>query len=107
LSLAISVGQYWVFVDGEVTKAVGGLALNAAITAWTGLGCGSGKLPLTDVVTLVVFAGPVHWTKNMTETKLNTTAKDQTAGCSCTNSEKFWLPVARFVEKWKDPKRLV
>jgi len=31
----------------------------------------------------VVFAGPVHWTKNMTKTELNPTAKDQTAGCSC------------------------
>jgi len=50
----------------------------------------------------VVFAGPVHWTENMTETKLNPTAKDWTTGCSCTDSENFQLPVARFVEKWKD-----
>jgi len=54
---------------------------------------------------LLVFAGPVHWTENMTKTKLNPTAKDQTA--SCTDSEKFQLPVARFVKKWKDRKRPV
>jgi len=54
-----------------------------------------------------VFAGPVCWTENMTETELNPTAKDWTAGCSCTDSENFWLPVARFVKKWKDQKRPV
>ena len=55
----------------------------------------AGNIPL-------VFAGPVHWTENMTETELNPTAKDQTTGCSCTDSENFQVPVARFVEKWKD-----
>jgi hypothetical protein len=55
---------------------------------------------LTCCITLLlVFAGPVHWTENMTETELNPTAKDQTAGCSCTDSEHFRLPVAKFVEK--------
>ena len=51
---------------------------------------------------LLVFAGPVHWTEKMTETKLNPTAKYWTTGCSCTNSENFQLPVARFVKKLKD-----
>jgi len=55
----------------------------------------------------IVFAGPVHWTENMTKTELNPTAKDWTAGCSCTDSKNFQLPVARSVEKWKDRKRLV
>jgi len=55
----------------------------------------------------LVFAGPVHWTENMTKTKLNPTAKDWTTSCSCTDSENFQLPVARFVEKWKDQKRPV
>ena len=35
-----------------MAKAVGGFTLNDAITARTGLGCGSGKLPLIEVVTL-------------------------------------------------------
>lgn len=39
-------------MDGEVAKAVGGLVSNDAMTAQTGLGCGSRKLPLIDVVTL-------------------------------------------------------
>ena len=51
----------------------------------------------------LVFAGPVHWIKSMTETKLNSTAKDWTASCSCPNSKTFWLPVARFVKKLKVP----
>ena len=51
---------------------------------------------------LLVFAGPVHWTEKTTETKLNPTAKDQTTSCSCTNSENFQLPIARFVKKSKD-----
>ena len=55
----------------------------------------------------VVFAGPVHWTKKMTETELNPTTKDQTTGCSCPNFEIFWLPVAMFVEKSKDQKKPV
>ena len=52
----------------------------------------------------LVLAGPVHWTEKKTEIELNPTAKDQTTGCSCTNSEIFWLPVARFVEKLKNRK---
>ena len=40
----------------------------------------------------------------MTETKLNPTAKDQTTSCSCTNSENFQLPLARFVDNWKTKK---
>ena len=39
-------------VDGDVEKLVGGLALNAAITALTGLAWGSGKVPLMDVALL-------------------------------------------------------
>ena len=46
----------------------------------------------------VVFAGPVRWTGKKTKIKLNPTAKDQTTGCGCTNSEIFQLPVATFVE---------
>jgi hypothetical protein len=54
----------------------------------------------------IVFAGPVEWTKNMTETELNPTAKDRTTiFCSCTDFENFQLPVPRFDEKWKDQKR--
>ena len=54
---------------------------------------------------LLVFAGPVCWTeKKKTKIKLNPTAKDWTTSCSCTNSENFWLPVARFVEKLKNQK---
>ena len=41
----------------------------------------------------------------MTETELNPTAKEWTTSCSCTNSEIFQLPVARFVEKSKDKKK--
>jgi len=46
----------------------------------------------------LVFAGPVDWTKNFTETELDTTAKDWTTGCSCPDSESFQLPVLRFDE---------
>ena len=53
----------------------------------------------------VVFAGPVHWTGKKTEIELNPTAKDRTTSCSCTNSEFFWLPVVRFVEKSKNQKK--
>ena len=55
----------------------------------------------------IVFAGPVHWTGKKTEIELNPTAKDRTTGCSCTNSEFFWLPVATFVEKSKNRKKPV
>ena len=55
----------------------------------------------------VVFAGPVRWTGKKTETGLNPTAKDQTTGCGCTNSEFFRLPVATFVEKSKNRKKPV
>ena len=55
----------------------------------------------------LVFAGPVCWTEKKTEIELNPTAKDQTTSCSCTNSEFFWLPVARFVEKSKNRKKPV
>jgi hypothetical protein len=44
----------------------------------------------------IVFAGPVAWTEKKTETELNTTAKDQTSGCGCTNPETFRLPVTGF-----------
>ena len=44
----------------------------------------------------LVFAGPVDWTENFTETELDTTAKDRTTGCGCPDSESFWLPVLRF-----------
>jgi len=54
-----------------------------------------------------VFAGPVDWTENMTETELNTTTKDQTTSCGCTDPENFQLPVPRFDEKWKDQRKLV
>ena len=54
--------------------------------------------PTLKKLVQVMFAGPVHWTKKLTETELNPTAKDQTTGCSCTNSEIFWLPVVRFLE---------
>ena len=53
----------------------------------------------------LVFTGPVHWTEKKTEIELNPTAKDQTTSCSCTNSEIFQLPVARFVEKSKNRKK--
>ena len=46
-----------------------------------------------------MFAGPVCWTGKKTEIKL------QATGCSCTNSEIFWLPVAMFVEKSKNQKK--
>ena len=52
----------------------------------------------------LVFAGPVHWTGKKTEIELNPTAKDQTTGCGCTNSEFFRLPVATFVENRKTEK---
>ena len=52
-----------------------------------------------DRKTRLVFAGPVRWTAKKTEIELNPTAKDRTTSCSCTNSEFFRLPVARFVEK--------
>lgn len=63
----------------------------------------------TDSFVLIglMFAGPVHWTEHMTETELNLTAKDQTAGCSCTYSDFFWLPVVMFVEKMERLKKLV
>ena len=53
----------------------------------------------------VVFTGPVHWTGKKTEIELNPTAKDRTTSCSCTNSENFLLPAARFVEKLKNQKK--
>ena len=53
----------------------------------------------------VVFAGPVCWTAKETEIELNPTAKDRTTGCSCTNSQIFQLPVARFVENLKKQKK--
>ena len=53
----------------------------------------------------LVFAGPVCWTGKKTEVELNPTAKDQTTGCGCTNSEFFRLPVATFVEKLKNRKK--
>ena len=46
----------------------------------------------------------LDWKKKKTKIKLNPTAKDCTTSCSCTNSENFWLPVARFVEKLKNRK---
>jgi len=46
----------------------------------------------------LVFAGPVDWTENFTETELDTTAKDRTTGCGCPDSESFQLPVLRFDE---------
>ena len=55
----------------------------------------------------LVFAGPVRWTGIKTEVELNPTAKDRATGCSCTNSEFFWLPVAMFVEKLKNRKKPV
>ena len=57
------------------------------------------------LVQQLVFAGPVHWTGKKTEIELNPTAKDRTTACSCTNSEFFRLPVARFVEKSKNQKK--
>jgi len=39
----------------------------------------------------LVFAGSVAWTEKKTETEPNTTEKDRTNGCGCTNSEVFWL----------------
>ena len=48
----------------------------------------------------LVFAG--SGPKKKTETKLNTTEKDQTNSCGCTNSEVFQLPVTRFYVIWKD-----
>ena len=53
----------------------------------------------------IVFAGPVFWTEKKTEIELNPTAIDQTTGCSCTNSEIFRLPIARFVKKSKNRKK--
>ena len=55
----------------------------------------------------LVFAGPVRWTGKKTEIELNPTAKDQTTGCGCTNSEFFRLLVATFVEKSKNRKKPV
>ena len=54
-----------------------------------------------------MFTGPVCWTGKKTEIELNLIAKDWTTGCSCTNSEIFQLPVARFVEKSKNRKKPV
>ena len=56
---------------------------------------------------VLVFAGPVRWTGKKTEIELNPTAKDQTTGCGCTNSEFFRLPVAMFVEKSKNRRKPV
>jgi len=50
----------------------------------------------------LVFAGSVAWTEKKTETEPNTTEKDRTNGCGCTNSEVFQLPVTRFYVIWKD-----
>jgi len=56
---------------------------------------------------LLVFAGPVGWTENMTKTELNTTTKDQTSGCGCTDPENFWLPIPTFDENQKDLRKPV
>ena len=53
----------------------------------------------------LVFAGPVRWTGKKTKIELNPTAKDQTTGCGCPNSQFFRLPVAMFVEKSKNQKK--
>ena len=50
----------------------------------------------------IVFAGPVCWTKKMTKSELNPTAKYWTTGCGCPNFEIFRLPVVTFVENSKD-----
>ena len=50
----------------------------------------------------LVFAGSVAWTEKKTETEPNTTEKDRTNGCGCTNSEVFRLLVTRFYVIWKD-----
>ena len=63
--------------------------------------------PTLEELAHVVFAGPVHWTGKKTEIGLNPTAKDQTTGCGCTNSEFFRLPVAMFVKKSKNRKKPV
>jgi len=55
----------------------------------------------------LVFAGPVHWTENMTETELNPTAKDQTTSCSCPQLGSVQFPVAMFLEIFKNRKRPV
>jgi len=55
----------------------------------------------------VVFAGPVHWTENMTKTELNPTAKDRTTSCSCPQLGSVQLPVAMFSEIFKNRKRPV
>ena len=68
---------------------------------------GHNSNPQPTSVSLVVFAGPVCWTGKKTKIKLNPTAKDQTTSCSCTNSEFFQLPVATFVEKSKNRRKLV
>ena len=60
---------------------------------------------LKSVGIYLVFTGPVRWTGKKTEIGLNQTAKDQTTGCGCTNSEFFRLPVAMFVEKSKNRKK--
>jgi len=55
----------------------------------------------------LVFAGPVHWTENMTKTELNPTAKDRTTSCSCPQLGSVQLPVAMFSEIFKNRKRPV
>ena len=73
-----------------------------------------------QVSTPIAFLTPCHYyhttcrgsvcrssvgTEKETEIELNPTAKDRTTGCSCTNSENFRLPVARFVKKLKNRKK--
>jgi hypothetical protein len=52
----------------------------------------------------LVFEGLVARTENTTETGLNTTDCNWTAGCGCPLLWKFWLPVALFFEKFKTGK---
>lgn len=58
-----AVGWCGICVDGEVAKAVSGLAWNAAITTRTGLGWGRGKLPLVEVVMLGFICASVMTTR--------------------------------------------
>ena len=50
---------------------------------------------------LVVFTGPVAWTRKKTETGLSTTECNQIVSCSCTQSSN--LSVARFKARIKSP----
>ena len=58
-----------------------------------------------EMLAWLVFAGPVRWTGKKTEIGLNPIVKDQTTGCSCTNSEFFSVASCDVCRKIEKPKK--